>query len=155
MVRRWCTASAAGGAASTDVSIEFYIGTEIEALDLAGRAGDGHVAHVDFEVGLGEELAVARHPGLAYDLATVGDYVGHDLARDVAAVDVQLCDAALHSLDISERAARDFTPVPKVSTCVVVMLSTLSKFHTDPSVFKTAVAASACGESATAFTSPT
>jgi len=69
---------------------KFYVSAKIDGFSLTGWAGDGPVAHVDLEIGLGEEFAVARDPRLADDVASVGEDVSNNRAGNVAAINVHL-----------------------------------------------------------------
>jgi hypothetical protein len=69
---------------------KFYVSAKVDGFSLAGWAGDGPVAHVDLEIGFGEEFAVARDPRLADDVASVGEHVSNDWAGNVAAINVHL-----------------------------------------------------------------
>lgn len=80
--------------------VELDVGTEIDRLDLARRARDGSIAQVDFEVSFREPLAVARNPRLADDLASLGEHVIDDGARDVAAIAKQRGDGTLLPINI-------------------------------------------------------
>src|SRR5438445_13863140 len=85
-------AANAHGAVGADLGIELDDGSRSEALGLAGRTGDGEVAHVDVEVAFGEVRSVARHPGFAEHLATLCNKFRHQVAADVSAIDGELAD---------------------------------------------------------------
>ena len=76
-------------AARTGFWIEFDNGAWLEVFDLAGRAANGAVAHVDDEVSLAKQLSVAGDPGLAQDFAATREHILHEHTADVAAVDVK------------------------------------------------------------------
>jgi Glycosyl transferases group 1 len=90
-VARGCRGALGSQPASrTRLRVKFHVSAKVDGLDLASRTGDGPVAHVDLEIGLGEELAVARDPRLANDIPAIGEHVTDDRTGDVAAVDVHL-----------------------------------------------------------------
>jgi hypothetical protein len=90
-VARGCRGALGSQAAScARLRVEFHVSAKVDALDLAGRTGDGPVAHVDLEICLGEKLAVAWNPRLADDVTAVDEHVTDHRAGDVAAVDVHL-----------------------------------------------------------------
>ncbi len=69
--------------------VELDDGAGLEVFDLAGRALNRAIAHVDDEVGFGEELAVAGDPWLAEDFAATREHVLYERTADVAAIDVK------------------------------------------------------------------
>src|SRR5438445_13469901 len=87
-------AANAHGAVGADLGIELDDGSRREALGLAGRTGDGEIAHVDVEVAFGEKRSVARDPGFAEHLAALGEELRHQVAAYIPAVDGQLADLA-------------------------------------------------------------
>jgi hypothetical protein len=90
--RRRHGADGAQGATGARFGIELHDGAGLESLDHTGGTTNRVRPHVDVEVGLGEELAVARNPGLADHFAASFEHVLNKGAADVAAINMQLGD---------------------------------------------------------------
>src|SRR5260370_35631417 len=85
-------ATRAERAASADFRVELDDRAGGEVLDLSRGTANRLRAHIDLEVGFGEELSVARHPRLAEHERAASEDILNEGAADIATIDVQLAD---------------------------------------------------------------
>src|ERR1700678_1990110 len=94
VLNRGHRAARAHGTLRGDVRVELDDRARGEVLDLASGTANGLGAHIDLEVGLREELSVARHPRLAEHEGAALEHVLNKGAADVAAIDMEFPDVA-------------------------------------------------------------